>query len=205
MGEQESRISKRMRLAQVLDLNGLLDKVFHWAVEHTGPWDAVFSSYSPDARADEKEIWLDRQLGKSRRDQERFMSAALSALGAYAAEQPYQPTWATLWEDLERNDTGAPERWLELLGMRSTAERQGAGKSGTSPTPWAMRERWPGQPSSTQASIACTTRPHHSASLHGGGIRSIWQARGRLLRLYVSTYTNRCHIPLLIGSRPGSV
>lgn len=106
------KIHHDVELVRVLDLTGL-HPVFRWAKQQRM---GMFWDFPDDDR--ERQSWLDRVLlGKRSSDQEPFMRAVLDAMAARRRAAPFQPTWATMWDEFREYVDSEPARWLELVGM----------------------------------------------------------------------------------------
>ena len=98
------------RLVRLISLNGLATKVLVWAGERgmepfaSRPTDSISGS------------WLDEHLSNTTSAAE-FVFACLEALNAYAVENPFHPTWATLWDPLVDLLVDGADRACEALGI----------------------------------------------------------------------------------------
>ena len=109
------RFDRNIRLARVLDLNGLLT-VYQWARQQAVE---PFASWLPWPVNDQQIArLLDRTLnGAAAEEIETFVAATLSALAAYSATNSYQPAWCTTWSDFAPFIDAGADRWIEALGV----------------------------------------------------------------------------------------
>ncbi|MFN7961903.1 MAG: hypothetical protein U0002_11580 [Thermoanaerobaculia bacterium] len=119
------RVSKKLLLARLLDLNGLAP-VLKWAGE--APRNALYRRLKlmrPSLTgARSLESWLDSYLlGKSRDEQSRFLRALFALMARFRAKHPFQPAWVTSWIQFEPYLSQPPEVWAEVLGMEKAPGR----------------------------------------------------------------------------------
>jgi len=118
-------INLDLRLARVLDLNGLTPVFLVARHKKLRP----FSDFprgtgrSPlRSRPPEVDVlaWLDAKLlGAGELQQRDFVAAALEAveLSRLRPQGAYQPTWATFWSRFDTLAADGPERWAAALGL----------------------------------------------------------------------------------------
>jgi hypothetical protein len=105
-------IGKFIRLARVLDLNGLYE-VYRWAKDES-------IREFLDIPSDPLDVsdWLnDRLDGLPAGRVEAFIAAVLGALSRSRREMRHQPTWATAWAAMEPKLDDGPTRWAEAVGI----------------------------------------------------------------------------------------
>jgi len=113
--ENHHGLRDEVELGTVLDLRGLLP-VYRWA-QSTGI--EPFASAIGDFERDENLLlYLDRVCRGTTEEISAFLARLFEALGRKLQEdEPFNPTWAVLWKDLEAVLDKQPERWLEVLGI----------------------------------------------------------------------------------------
>lgn len=114
-GERPSSIPLDTKLARIIDLTGLC-WVFKWAREAgldaferfpRGPTDASCNRWLEDTRKSQGSRSL--------------VQDALEAMDRYGRTRPYQPTWATAWDLLERYRDAGATRLCQLMGLDKDA------------------------------------------------------------------------------------
>lgn len=115
-----SRVDKDLKLARVLDLNGLrrcLQSAFSSRGRGYGKTSLGFPRVpllDDHSFAD----WLDNKLISASQSQKtEFISVILSALNEKRRTNPFQPTWATSWTAFAPFSSGNAGRWVEVLGV----------------------------------------------------------------------------------------
>jgi hypothetical protein len=116
--------AKNVKLASVLDLNGLL-LPFQWGAAQRRPaWRSLFEGSSGWARGTSFGGWLDTLLKSSTDAQkDEFIALALQVLDAYRRKHPFHPTWATSWSAFERHIAEGPSRWVQMVGVPRVSGR----------------------------------------------------------------------------------
>src|SRR4029077_447694 len=79
-----------------------------------------------------------------------FVEQTLKVIGAKLdKDEPFNPTWAVLWNDLEMSLDNPPEQWLEVLGVPKqesgrwlVALRYTVGEAGTLARPTLLDAGW---------------------------------------------------------------
>lgn len=109
--------ARNVRLASVLDLNGLRIP-FQWASPQRRPaWQSLFAGLSGWAHGTNFDAWLDGRLGSSTdAEKDEFITLTLQVLDAYRRKHPFHPTWATSWNAFERHIAEGPNRWVQMVG-----------------------------------------------------------------------------------------
>jgi len=109
------------QLARILDLSGL-QNVCIWGVnKKVSPFMSLFG-VGGDPKAmitDNFAAWLDSHLdGTPDAHKHVFMESMFSLMNDHRLASPYQPVWATLWDDFGLwCSTADPVEWLEFLGV----------------------------------------------------------------------------------------
>ena len=74
--------------------------------------------------------WLDRKLARFKSDPsscfdatrltgDSFLAALFAFLNANRRTEPFQPVWTTGWTEFSSREWQQPERWLQMLGVRT--------------------------------------------------------------------------------------
>jgi hypothetical protein len=121
--EAKNLINKDVKLVNVLDLNGLL-KPFQWyrSVKQKRHLDIDYVAVLKQSNFD---VWLNKLLYQgSDQDIERVVGLCLEVLTSYHEMcGPYQPTWATTWDDFEEFTNYGSDGWVSIMGVGKWSPR----------------------------------------------------------------------------------
>lgn len=113
--ENRRELNDEVELGTVLDLSGLLH-VYRWA--QSAGIEPFASAIGDFERDDNLLPYLDKVCRGTAKEVSAFLACILDALGRkLKADEPFNPTWAVLWDDLAAVLDEQPERWLEVLGI----------------------------------------------------------------------------------------
>lgn len=113
-----------IELARILNLNGLA-AVFSAArgsIDSFEDFPRQIDKPALTASAYDLEVlrWLDEHLGAPGSNRDSVIRDVLLALNKARVEKPYQPAWATSWNDLAQVIAEGSERWCQVVGVANT-------------------------------------------------------------------------------------